>query len=87
MRHLVKQDWLDRAIEISDFHKKQCKEDFKWTLEKTAVALNRSIGSISENISIASWVKTHEKQLRRCSSMRDALAFIQMKKREMRIGD
>jgi len=80
----VKFHFLDRAIEIRRFHIEQCKEESNWTIEKTAKALNRSIGSVSQDLLLASWVKTHEKQLRRCSSMRDALAFVKDKQKEMR---
>lgn len=85
--HLYKLNWFDRAIEVYRFHVAQCKEEPKWTIQRTADALNRSIGSISEDLLIASWSRTHEKQLKRCSSMRDALAFIRDKEREMRLGD
>lgn len=87
MKHLVKQDWLDRAVEINKFHTQCLKDDENWTLEKTATSLNRSMGSISENLMLASWAKTHEKQLRRCSSMRDAISFVKMRKRELRLED
>lgn len=87
MKHLVKQDWLDRAVEINKFHTQCLKDDENWTLEKTATSLNRSIGSISENLMLASWAKTHEKQLRRCSSMRDAISFVKMRKRELRLEE
>lgn len=82
---LVKSHWLDRAVEIRRFHVEQCKEESGWTIEKTAEALNRSIGSVSQDLLIASWVKTHEKQLRRCSSMRDALSYIKDRQREIRL--
>lgn len=74
--HLVKQDWLSRAIEISRFHAQCCLEDSSWTIPKTAQVLNRSVGSISNDLKIASWSKTHEKQLKRCDSLRGALLWI-----------
>jgi len=80
----VKFHFLDRAIEIRQFHIEQCKEEPNWTIEKTAKALNRSIGSVSQDLLLASWIKTHEKQLRKCSSMRDALEFVKEKQKEMR---
>lgn len=87
MNHLVKLNWLDRAIEVNRFHILQCKDDPTWTIQKTADALNRSIGSVSQDLSLASWARTHEKQLRRCDSMREALAYVRMKEREMKLGD
>jgi len=84
---LVKLNWLDRAIEVRRFHVSQCKDEPHWTIQKTADALNRSIGSVSQDLLLASWFKTHEKQLRRCNSMRDALEFVRDKEREMRLGE
>jgi len=81
----VKSHFLDRAIEIRRFHVEQCKEESNWTIDKTAKALNRSTGSVSQDLLLASWVKTHEKQLRRCNSMRDALEFVREKQKEMRL--
>ena len=78
----VKLNWLDRAVQVHNYHVSQMRDESGWTLEKTALALNRSTGSISQDMLIASWVKTHEKQLRRFRSMKDALSFIRNKKRE-----
>ena len=81
----VKSHWLDRAIQVYNFHTSQLKDESNWTLEKTAGALNRSLGSVSQDILLAKWSKTHDKQLRRFSSMKDALSFVQSKQREMRL--
>jgi hypothetical protein len=81
----VKQDWISRALEIRKFHVEQCRDEEGWTIEKTAKLLNRSIGSVSQDLSLASWLKTHEKQLRRCRSRRDALEFVRSKQREMEL--
>lgn len=78
----IKLNWLDRAVHTHNYHVLRCREESNHTLEKTATELNRSIGSISQDLLIASWAKTHEKQLRRCDSMKDALEFIRDKKRE-----
>lgn len=81
----VKPTWIDRACEIKFFHVQCCKDDPKWTVAKTAQALNRSIGSVSQDLLIASFLKTHEKQLRRCNSLRDALAYVRSIQREMEL--
>ena len=83
----VKQNWIDRCSDIRRFHIEQLRDEPKWTVEKTATALNRSIGSVSQDLLLASWLKTHEKQLKRCSSMRDALAYVRDKQREMKLED
>ena len=83
----IKPHWLDRAINIHNFHVQQCKDNSDWTITKTSEALKRSLGSVSQDILIASWSKTHEKQLRRCSSMRDALAWVKIRQQEMRLEE
>lgn len=82
--HLVRLGWLDRAIQVYNYHANLCKEDKNWTIEKTAEMLNRSVGSVSQDITVAQWVTTHGKQLRRFHSMKDALEYIREKKQEMR---
>jgi len=77
-----KEHWLDRAIQVYNFHIKQIKDEHNWTMQKTATILNRSIGSISNDITIANWSKTHEKQLRRFKSARMALDYIHGKEKE-----
>jgi hypothetical protein len=80
----IKQHWISRCIEIHNFHVSQLKEEHGWTVEKTAKSLQRSFGSVAQDLLIASWLKTHEKQIRRLKSMKDALEFIRNKKKEMR---
>lgn len=80
---LIKLNWLDRAVQTHNFHVQNQKDEPQWTIEKTAKVLNRSIGSISQDLTIASWYRTHEKQLRRFSSMRDGLDWIKRKRQEM----
>jgi hypothetical protein len=82
---LVKEHWLDRAIAIRNFHVQQLLDEPKWSNEKTDRALNRSIGSVATDLKLASWSRSHDKQLRRCSSMRDAIKFIQDKEREIEL--
>lgn len=80
----IKQHWINKCIDIHNFHVAQIKDESNWTIEKTAKVLSRSVGSVSQCLTIASWLKTHEKQLRRFRSERDALEFIRDRKREMR---
>lgn len=81
---LKKLGWMDRAVQVYNYHVGMCKQEKKWTIEKTAQTLNRSVGSVSQDITVASWTRTHEKQLRRFDSMKDALEWIREKKIEMR---
>ena len=83
----VKVNWLERAIQVYNFHTAQLRDEPKWTIQKTANALNRSFGSVSQDLLLASWSRTHEKQLKRFRSMKDALEFVRSKEREMRIQE
>lgn len=84
---LRKVNWLDRCIETSKFHIDQCKNEPHWTIQKTAEVLNRSTGSVSQDILLANWSKSHEKVLRRFRSMNEALEFVREKERLMRLGE
>lgn len=80
----VKQHWISKCIDIHNFHVAQIKTEPHWTVEKTAKALCRSVGSVSQDLLLASWLKTHEKQLKRFKNAKDALEFVKGKKKEMR---
>lgn len=80
----VKQHWISKCVDIHNFHVTQMKDESNWTIEKTAKSLSRSVGSVCQDLLIASWLKTHEKQLRRFRNAKDALEFIRNKKKEMR---
>jgi len=83
----VKQTWVSRCLDIYNFHASQLREEPSWTMDKTAKALHRSIGSVSQDMLLASWLRTHEKQLRRFTSAKDALQFIRSRKKEIRTSD
>lgn len=83
----VKLNWLERAIQVYNYHVASCKDDSSWTLVKTANSLQRSLGSVSQDIKIASWVRTHESRLKKFRSMRDALDWIKSKEKEMKLSE
>lgn len=83
----VKQTWLERARETSRFHYSNVKEKANWRLGNTAKLLNRSIGSISEDLLIATWYKTHGKELEKFEYAHEALEFIREKKRKMNLEE
>jgi len=83
----IKSHWLDRAIQVYNFHVNQLKEESGWTIKKTADALNRSVGSVSQDILLANWSRTHDKQLRRYNSMKDALSFVKAREREFKVRE
>ncbi len=83
----IKSHWIDRAVDVHNFHVQQVRSEPSWTINKTAKVLCRSLGSVSQDLLLASWLKTHEKVLRRFSNAKDALEFIRMKKKEMKTQD
>ena len=83
----LKISWLDRAKETHRFHCRKKKDDSKWRIEDTAKSLKRSIGSISEDLLIASWLRTHRSKLETFDYAYEALAFIRNKENEMLLDD
>lgn len=79
--------WLERAKATYRFHRARLLSVDDWTLAKTASVLKRSIGSVDEDIMIARWCKTHEKQLKDFAYARDALKFIRKKQREQDLAE
>ena len=79
--------YLDKARETYKFHRSKLLSDNKWTTVKTAKALRRSIGSISEDLMIARWLKTHEKQLEKMKYAYEALEFIREKQKEQDLDE
>lgn len=78
--------WIDRALATNKYHQDRLREDEDWTLLETAEKLGRSLGSVSEDIKIASWMKTHEMQLRQIKTAGAALAYIRKKEKELNLG-
>lgn len=81
-------DWLERVEKTSKFHKEKVKEwrdkhNMKWTIDDTAKKLNRSKGSISEDLMAARWLRTHSHSMLKISAFWDVLAFVRKKKAEM----
>lgn len=79
---IEKYDWLQRAKETYNFHIRNKADNEDWTLKDTAKRLRRSIGSISEDLLIASWYKSNRKQLEKFEYCYEALAFIRKKEKE-----
>jgi hypothetical protein len=81
----IKMDWQERVIEIERYHKSRLREDIKQTIETTAKELNRSTSRTSEDLMIASWIKTYPKILK-FTTIQEALDFIRDKKREQKLA-
>lgn len=80
-----KRTWVERCRLTEAYHVSQLKSDSKWRIEDTAEALQRSIGSVSQDLLLASWLKTHENQLIRFKRMKDAIEFVRQHKFELRL--
>lgn len=78
-----KETWLERAISTAKFHFFKVKSHPKWVLKDTAWALNRSLGSVSQDLLVVSWLKTHYDEIYSCKNLQDALIFIRRKKKEL----
>ncbi len=80
----IKKTWLQRAVETYNYHCTKVKEKPGWNQTDTAHALGRSSGSVSEDILIASWLRTHEDKLKGFKYAKDAIAFIRQREKERR---
>ena len=79
--------FIEKARETYKFHRSKRISNEKWTTVQTAKALRRSIGSISEDLLIARWLKTHEKQLEKFKYAYEALEFIREKQKEQDLDE
>jgi hypothetical protein len=79
--------WLVRAKETYKFHRSRLISTDDWTVAKTARTLRRSLGSVSEDLLIARWCKTHEKVLEEFLYSYEALKFIRKKQKELEIAE
>jgi|GEM_PF-5067810 len=83
---MIKLSWQERVRETEEFHKKHVRTNPHHTIDATANLLHRSHGSIAEDLTLASWLKTHpaiEKQ----PYMQDALEWIRKRKAELKRGE
>jgi len=76
--------WQERVRGTEKFHKDLIRKNIKHTMHDTAKILRRSIGSISEDLMLASWLRTHPK-LEDCKTILEALCLVRKLKLEMRI--
>lgn len=83
---MSEQKWIEKAKETYKYHKTKLLESDNHTEAKTAKLLRRSLGSICEDLLIARWLRTHERQLEKFEHAYQALEWIREKKREQEIG-
>lgn len=80
---LKKPTWQERAINVAHYHAGRCREDEKHTIAETAAELNRSIGRISEDLTLASWMQTSPR-VAKFKNPTQALDYIKRRKDEMK---
>lgn len=81
---MITVDWAKRARDTSIFHKAKIKDNHRWTIRDTAEELDRSYGSVNEDLQLADWLKSHPKIEDQFKNIRDALKFIRTKRLEYR---
>lgn len=83
----AKKEWLDKVRATFRFHRSKLGSHDNWTATLTARALRRSIGSISEDLKVARWLRTHENEIVKCKGLKDAIAWIKEKEKKMKLED
>ena len=78
-----KEHWTEKVIAVYNFHVERLRVDKSWTLQNTADELGRSLGTISQYIMLAHWLRTHENKLRSFKSSTAAIEWVKDKKREL----
>lgn len=82
----MKQTWIEKALETFKFHRSRLQTHDKWTVEQTANSLDRSLGTVSEDLMIARWLRTHREELEKFDYAKDALKFIRAEEKKRKIG-
>lgn len=75
-----KPDWLDRVKATHAFHITKLREDSKWTVTKSAKALNRSIGSVSQELVVFGWLKSHYDEMIKIEYFHEVIEWVRKKK-------
>ena len=83
LKQLKKPTWQERAISVARYHDGRCRENANHTIADTAKELNRSIGRISEDLTLSSWMKTNPR-VEKFKNPTQALDYIKQKKQELR---
>lgn len=78
-----KRSWQDRVKAVHFYHLEQLRKDISWSVRDTAKELNMSIGTISENIQLAEFLRSYESELSILRNYVDALAWMKEKKLQL----
>lgn len=74
--------YLIKAKQTYEFHRSKLVENSAWRISDSARVLRRSIGSISEDLLIARWSRSHETKLAELEYAYQALKFIRQKEKD-----
>ena len=74
--------FLIKAKDTYKFHRAKLLLSDDWTIARTATALRRSLGSVSEDLLIIKWYKTHEDKIDKFDYQHEALEWIRRKQKE-----
>ena len=87
MKPPVKSSWLEKAEEVFRFHRSKLLAHDNWNVEDTASALSRSIGSVSEDLKIARWYRTHKEKIESFEYAKEALKWIKEEEKKIKRGE
>ncbi len=87
MKPPVKSSWLEKAEEVFRFHRSKLLAHEKWMVLDTANALERSIGSVSEDLKIARWYRTHKEKIESFEYAKEALKWIKEEEKKIKRGE
>jgi hypothetical protein len=63
------------------------RQNKKWRVEDTAISLERAFGSVSQDLQIASWLRTHENKIAKCKTYTEAIEFVREATRQRKLGE
>lgn len=78
-------NWTDRVKQVAAYHAGKLRENDKWRLQDTAADLNRSVGRISEDLMLASWMITDPK-VERFEHASEAIDYVKRKRRDRKLN-
>jgi hypothetical protein len=84
---MPEREWLVRVRMTSRYHSNKMKADNGHRLTDTAKELKMSIGSVSQDLMVARWLRTHSNEIEKCKYLGEALEFIRKKKRSSLIEE
>lgn len=74
-----KYTWQERVVAVHTYHYARLAMDSRWSIRKTSNALNKSIGSISQDLQLAEFLRSYD-PLSKFKNYVDALDWMKAKK-------